>query len=167
MPKDPSKFEKPTKQVVLEAVRYLHGLEQIVTRETLADETGLSLTTLDDRLAVLVDDGLVIRVQRGVFVPAEQYPATRAISRTILPNGFVKIEIGDELLTLTPRESRMLGELTAGSGQQAATIELGQQATQGIGDLMEKYIRIQHRIAALEKRLRGKDDTQGELLGEN
>ena len=33
------------------------------------------------------------------------------MSKTVLADGFVKIEIGDEVLTLTPREDRVLGGL--------------------------------------------------------
>ena len=67
---------KPTKssaEIVFEAIQDLHVHEQIVTREILAELTGLKLTTIDDRLAHLVDNGRIRRVQRGVFVPMEQH----------------------------------------------------------------------------------------------
>jgi len=141
---------KSSKETVLEAVRELAAQEQLVTRETLAEHTGLSMTVVDDRIAVLVDDGSVIRVQRGVFIPAPVWPAARPISKTILPDGFVKIEIGDEVLTLTPRESRALGELTAAAGQQFAAIELGRQATEVTADLANRLTTLRRRISALE-----------------
>ncbi len=46
--------KKSTLMLVLEAVQDLHAQEQIVTRATLAELTGLKRTTIDDRL-----DGLV------------------------------------------------------------------------------------------------------------
>ncbi len=115
-------------EILLEAIEDLHALEQIVTRETLMEHTGLKLTVIDDRVALLIDSGQVHRVQRGVFVPAPQHKPARIISKTVLPGGIVKIEIGDDVWTLTPRENRMLGELMAGAGQQSAAIELGHQA---------------------------------------
>ena len=127
-----------SKELVLEAVRELHAQEQVVTRETLAEHTGLTMTVVDDRIAVLVDDGQVIRVQRGVFIPAPTWPIARPISKTILPDGFVKIEIGDEVLTLTPRESRALGELTSAAAQQFAAIELGRQANEVTAELAQR-----------------------------
>lgn len=141
---------KSSKELVLEAVRELYAQEQIVTRETLAEHTGLTMTVVDDRIAVLVDDGQVIRVQRGVFIPAPTWPAARPISKTILPDGFVKIEIGDEVLTLTPRESRALGELTAAAAQQFAAIELGRQANEVTAELAQRITTLRRRINALE-----------------
>lgn len=141
---------KNSKELVLEAVRELHAQEQVVTRETLAEHTGLTLTVVDDRIAVLVDDGQVIRVQRGVFIPAPTWPVARSISKTILPDGFVKIEIGDEVLTLTPRESRALGELTAAAAQQFAAIELGRQANEVTAELANRITTLRRRINALE-----------------
>ena len=150
---------KSSSEIILDAVREMHGQEQIVTRETLAEFTGLTMTKVDDLIGVLIENGLVVRVQRGVFVPAVQFPPARPISKTILPDGWVKIEIGDELLTLTPRESRMLGELSSGAGQQMAAIELGHQATQGIAELLAKCHALQRRLAALE----APNDGQGSL----
>lgn len=103
--------KKSTLMIVLEAVQDLHAQEQIVTRAALAELTGLKLTTIDDRLDVLVGEGDIIRVERGVFVPAVKHPPARPMSKTVIPDGSVKIEIGDDILTLTPREDRMLANL--------------------------------------------------------
>jgi ribosomal protein S25 len=112
-----------TSDVVLEAVQDLHAHEKIVTREALAETTGLKLSIIDDRIKFLVDDGLVMRRQRGVFEPAPIYSPARPVSKTILPDGTVKVEIGDDVITLTPRENRALGDLMSGAGMQYATIE--------------------------------------------
>lgn len=52
----------------------------------------------------------------------------RPISRTVLPDGATVLEVGDEVLHLTPRESRMLGEVMTGSAQAFAPIEIGHEA---------------------------------------
>jgi hypothetical protein len=121
---------KPTAGVVLEAIQDLHAREQLVTRETLAEVTGLKLVVIDDRLSYLTDNGKIRRVQRGVYVPMEQHKPARLITRTQLPDGTTVLEIGDTVLQLTPRESRMVGELMAGSAQQFAAIQIGQQMEQ-------------------------------------
>lgn len=120
--------KRSSTQIILEAVQDLHNQEQIVTRETLHGLTGLKLSVIDDRVGALIDDGLVIRVQRGVFMPAETHPPARAISKTLLPDGTVKIDIGDDVLTLTPREDRMMARLFAGVVMETAAIEAGRQA---------------------------------------
>lgn len=142
---------KTSAQLVLEAVHDLHAQEQVVTRETLQAVTGLKLTTIDDRIAVLVDDGLVHRINRGVFVPAVQHPPARPISKTILPSGMVKIEIGDEVLELTPREDRQLASLQVGPAIQFSGIESGHQAALMHSDLSRRLRGLETRVTALSQ----------------
>lgn len=120
---------KATKDFVLEEVIDLHAREQIVTRETLADFTGRKLAIIDEALRTLVNEQRVARVQRGVYVPVAQHPEARLVSLTVLPDGTVKLEIGDDhVLTLTPREARSVGVTLGGLAAQAASIEAGHQA---------------------------------------
>lgn len=117
---------KSNAETILEAIEDLHNQEQIVTRTTLADLTGLQLSIIDDRLSYLVDSGQIIRVQRGVFIPAPKHRPSRIMCKMVLPDGTVKIEIGDdEVLTLTPREARNLGNLMVAEAMQYANIEMG------------------------------------------
>lgn len=117
---------KSNAEKILEAIEDLHNQEQIVTRETLSKLTGFKLSIIDDRLAYLVDSGQIVRVQRGVFVPAPKHRPSRIMSKMVLPDGTVKIEIGDdEVLTLTPREARNLGNLMVAEAMQYANIEMG------------------------------------------
>jgi hypothetical protein len=66
-------------------------------------------------------------VRNGVFVPAATHPPARPMSKTVMPDGMVKLEIGDDVLTLTPREDRTLATLQAGAATQLAAIEIGHQ----------------------------------------
>lgn len=150
-----------TTALVLEAVQDLHNQQQIVTRETLADLTGLKLTVIDDRLGVLADDGAILRVQRGVYVPAPRHPAARAMSKTVMPDGMVKIEIGDEVLSLTPREDRMLANLMAGAAAQAAAIETGRNTAILAAELGEEVKRLRRQVHALQEKV---DPGQGQLF---
>ena len=142
---------KSNAETILEAIEDLHNQEQIVTRTTLADLTGLQLSIIDDRLSYLVDSGQIIRVQRGVFIPAPKHRPSRIMCKMVLPDGTVKIEIGDdEVLTLTPREARNLGNLMVAEAMQYANIEMGhhmailqseisgqvRKLTRQVGDLM-------------------------------
>lgn len=120
---------KATKDYVLEEVIDLHAREQIVTREILADFTGRKLAIIDEALRTLVNEERVARVQRGVYVPVVQHPEARLVTVTGLPDGTVKLEIGDDhVLTLTPREARSVGVTLGGYAAQAASIEAGHQA---------------------------------------
>ena len=141
--------KKSTAEIVLEAVQDIHAREQIVTRETLAELTGMKLTTIDDRLGYLLDNGKIRRVQRGVFVPMEQHKPARLITRTLLPDGTTVLEIGDTVMQLTPRESRVLGELMAGSGQQYAAIQIGHEAEFMAATLSAKVRRLERLVQEL------------------
>lgn len=141
--------KRSSTQIILEAVQDLHAQEQVVTRETLNALTGLKLSIIDDRLGALVDDGLVVRVQRGVYVPAETHPPARVISKMLLPDGTVKIDIGDQVLTLTPKEDRMLAQLMAGVVMQTAAIEVGHQSAMMAGELNGRLNRLERIICKL------------------
>ena len=143
-------------EIVLGAIEDLHAREQIVTREILAELTGLKLTTIDDRLGHLVDTGKIRRVQRGVFVPLEQHKPARPISRTLCPDGTTVLEVGDTVMILSPRESRMIGELMAGSSQQFAAIEIGHETARLNAALQAQISEVRREVARMG--LRAEDE---------
>ena len=147
---------RSTAEVVLGAIEDLHAREQIVTREILSELTGLKLTTIDDRLGHLVDTGKIRRVQRGVFVPLEQHRPARPISRTLCPDGTTVLEVGDTVMILSPRESRMIGELMAGSSQQYAAIEIGHEAARLNAVLSAQISEVRREVARMG--LRAEDE---------
>jgi hypothetical protein len=105
---------------------------------------------IDDRIGTLVDCGDILRVQRGVYVPAVQHPPARAMSKTLLADGWVKIEIGDMVIPLTPREDRMLATLQAGAAAQAIAIETGRNTALLAAEHSEEIKRLRRRVAVLE-----------------
>ena len=145
-----SKASKPVTSTdrIYDAVRDLRSLEQIATRETVAELTGLKLSVVDDRLRALVDDGKLKRLLRGIYELVEAYPASRAISKTIVGNGYVKIEIGDQLLTLTPSEDRDLAMLQAGAAGQAVLINSTNQHLFLATELAAKVEKLERELKA-------------------
>lgn len=122
-------MRKTNKETILDAIIDLHNQEQVVTRETLSLILDLKQSIIDDNLSSLVNDDLIHRVQRGVFVPTVQHRPARIISKIVLPCGTVKIDVGDDMvLTLTPKESRILGSLMVGEAMQYSNIEIGHHA---------------------------------------
>ena len=151
-------INRTTLQQILDTVQELHNLEQIVTREAVKEATGLPLTTVDDRLATLVDRGDITRIGRGVFVPAVRHPPARPISKTVLPDGSVKLEIGDEVLTLTPREDRHLAAMMAGSVAQLAAVTEGHELAATVAALRRRIgqlVAAQRCNSSLQSRLDG------------
>lgn len=114
-------------QRVLDAVRELHALEQVATRESVAELTGIKQSSVDSCLRDLTDDGKLRRLIRGIYEMVEMYPRSRAVSKTVLDDGCVLIEVGDDMLRLTPAEDRALALVQAGAAAQAAAIESSRQ----------------------------------------
>ncbi|MHA3061612.1 hypothetical protein ACX1N5_11780 [Acinetobacter sp. ANC 4636] len=153
---------KSNAELLLEAIEDLHNQEQIVTRETLSQLTGLKLSIIDDRLSYLVDSGYIIRVQRGVFIPAPKHRPSRLMSKTVLPDGTVKIDIGDnDVLTLTPREARALGNLMVAEAMQYSNIEMGHHMAILQSEVTSQVRKLNRQVSDLLDV--GK---QGELLSE-
>jgi hypothetical protein len=132
---------------VMALVCEMHGQEQIITRETLAERLSASMSIVDDHLGSLCDGGMITRVQRGVYVPTEVHPVARICSVTMLPDETIKVDVGDCVLTLTPKEARMLATMLSGHATQMASIELGHHAALLAGEL-------RNRINALEREVR-------------
>lgn len=83
-------------------------------RLVIAEVTGLKQTIADDVLKRMASDGKLRRVERGVYVPVPPPREDRSITNTMLPDGTCKIEIGEDMLTLTLREARHLAMLIGG-----------------------------------------------------
>ena len=112
---------------VYQAVRDLHSVGRAATRETVAEMCRLPLLVVDEQLRALHKAGQVVRVLRGHYEPALAFDPPRPVSKTILADGSTKIEIGDDVLTLSPAEARALGQLMTGAAGVAVLAESSRQ----------------------------------------
>jgi len=105
----------PHTDVVYQAVRDLSTESAIARREALRKRTGLPYSIIDEAIKRLrEDEGSVYRLRSGAFVPIDRYEE-EAISATVLIDGHVKLEVGDQLLTLTPRGCAKIMGLLVGA----------------------------------------------------
>ena len=148
----------PSTQRVFEAVRELRAMEQIATRETVAELTGLKMGIVDDRLRSLVDDGKLKRLLRGIYELVEQFPPPRAISKTVLGNGAVVYDIGDDVITLSPQEARVLAELSLGAAGTAVLIHSTNQHLFLATELAAKVEKLERELKA--QKHHGKSDAR-------
>jgi hypothetical protein len=149
---------------VLEAVQELHALEQLVTREALAQVLDLPPVVIDDRIGTLINAGMVARVRRGIYAPVEAHAVARVISKTLLPCGTVKIDIGNDVLTLTPKEDRMLAQIQAGVVMQTAAIETGHHTAMIAAELSLQVKGLRRELSAVKRALSQKTTAQMELM---
>ena len=116
---------KSTGQIVWDAILDLYDQEQVVCRKTLVEVTGLTFHKVDDHVNKMIDNGLLRRLQSGVFVPIPRYDTPRPVYGSLTPDGFFILEVGDIKLVLQPREARMAGALLAGQFVQFSNIQSG------------------------------------------
>lgn len=153
-------------QRIFDAVRDLREVDQIATRETVAELTGLKMAIVDDRLRALVDDGKLKRLLRGVYELVETFPAPRTIYCGILPNGMVKLEVGESVETFTPSEARRAARALGGFAEDARVIESTRTHLFLATELAAKLEKMGRELKAMRELLREKmDDRQLSLLG--
>lgn len=99
---------------VLDCVLEQQRLLRTVTRELVADILKIPMYAADYHLKKLVDDGSLIRVKPGIYAVDDAQHSTRPISTTIMPDGILKVEIGDYVLDLNKNEARMLSRFLCG-----------------------------------------------------
>lgn len=107
-------YPSSPRQVVQDTVLDLFNTGRVAHRETIVEVTGLKLAIVDDHLKRLTADGHLRRVERGVYAPVPAPREDRPVSNTMLPDGTCKIEVGDDMMTLTMREARMLASVIGG-----------------------------------------------------
>lgn len=150
-------------QRVFDAVRDLRELDQIATRDTVAELTGLKLTIVDDRLRALVDDGKLKRLLRGIYELVESYPEPRELSCTMLSDGWVKLELGDSMVRLTPTEARRAARALGGFAEDARVIE-STKAHLFLATELAAVVEKQGREIKALKAAMKVDDRQGTLI---
>lgn len=108
------KTSKLTSQLVFECIQDLHNHREPATREYLASRFGVALMVMDHHIKQLLSSDRIVKISSGVYAPKFVEPQSRAVSTTFLNNGFIKLEIGDQVLQLTPTESRWVAKAMAG-----------------------------------------------------
>ena len=161
--KDNHAASQPTStQRVYDAVRDLREVDQIATRETVAELTGLKMSVVDDRLRTLVDDGRLRRLLRGVYEMVEVFPPPRNTYAGIMQNGMVKVEVGEEVWTLTPSEARRVARVLGGFAEDARILESSRAHLFLATELAAKVEKMEREMKALKAHK--PNPMQGDLL---
>lgn len=110
----------PAADIVLAAIKRLTAETGMATRQAIIETCpGLAQHVIKEYLDTLLDDGLIVRRERGVYQAVEQTAPPRPVSRTVVHGGCVTIEVGDDVLKLSPIEEAMLRSMYAAPGAAA------------------------------------------------
>lgn len=131
---------KSSRDQVYDAILELSDSETPAKAQDVARVTGLAMPIVYDSIKALKQRGRIYS-DNGSFFASEEVAETQAVSHTILPSGAVKLEKGDQVMDLNPREARALAKTLAGSVEQAAVILMQHRQND-----MQAQIRRLHRM---------------------
>lgn len=126
--------------LIYQTVLDLNNAGRQASRQVLMETLDLKYQVIDDHVKRLVDDGKLRRVANGVFEAIVDYPEMSAISHTWLPDGFIKIEIGDFVVTLAPPQQRALARMLMGAMYEASGTEQMREMADTVANL-GRYVR--------------------------
>ncbi|WP_225784470.1 hypothetical protein [Xenophilus sp. Marseille-Q4582] len=153
--------------LIYQTVLDLNNAGRQASRQVLMESLDLKYQVIDDHVKRLVDDGKLRRVANGVFEAIVDYPEAEAVSCTDMPDGCVKIEKGDGVMTFTPPEVRRLATLLAGYQLQAAGSQQMRDLTDALATIARAHGEQQATLATLAddvRRLKG-EPVQMQLVG--
>lgn len=161
---EPKKERFANSHRIWQAALELRNSNRRINRRALADITGLKPGIVDDHVDRFIERDQIRRAGNGELELVEQFPASRPISKTTLSNGLVKLEVGSDMLELTPDEARALARDFAGHLHELAEVDAANRAVVLSHELSRELKEARRRIAALEGVLKvSPESKQGEL----
>ena len=98
-----------SRAIVLACIKQLTDEHGSATYQQIIDAAGISPHIVKERCDQLVNvTHEVERITRGVYRAIKAFAPPRPISKTVLADGEVVLEIGDDVVHLTPQEERLL-----------------------------------------------------------
>ena len=98
-----------SRSIVLACIKQLTDEHGSATYQQIIDAAGISPHIVKERCDQLVNvTHEVERISRGVYRAIKAFAPPRPISKTVLADGEVVLEIGDDVVHLTPQEERLL-----------------------------------------------------------
>ena len=140
--------KKSSRDRVYDAILELSDSETPAKAADIANITGLAMPIVYDSIKALKQRGRIYS-DNGSFFASEEVAETQAVSHTILPSGAVKLEKGDQVMDLNPREARALAKTLAGSVEQAAVILMQHRQN----DMQAQMRRMHRRVEKLTQEL--------------
>ncbi len=107
--------ENNSAQIILDCIKELAATVGAAKKAAILERSGLSPHVVKEKLDKMLEDGIIKRLERGVYLPVKAFPAARPISRTLLSDGMAVVEVGEVVLHLTPQEELQLSKMYAGS----------------------------------------------------
>ena len=137
--------------LIWDTILELRNSERRINRRALADITGLKPGIVDDHVERWIEKDQLRRAGNGELEVIEQFPASRPVSVTGLRSGLVKLEVGSDLLELTPTEARDVARWFAGFLHELAQTDPANRAVVLAHELARELKDARREIKALRE----------------
>ena len=137
--------------LIWQTILELRNTERRINRRALADLTGLKPGIVDDHVERWIEKDQLRRAGNGELEVIEQFPASRPVSVTGLRSGLVKLEIGSDLLELTPTEARDVARWFHGFLHELAQADSANRAVVLAHELARELKEARREIKALRE----------------
>lgn len=139
------------KSQIYQAVVDIRVAGRQATRALIAERTGMKLAVVDDHVKTLCDDGKLRKVVPGVVEPADVFPMNRPVSKTVLAEGGILLEVGDMEMMLTPGEARVVGLALHGDAMELAHVKGEREVYDTVATLKRELRATGRQLAELMK----------------
>lgn len=128
--------------LVLETIKGIHTSGRIATRPVVADVLGVAVGRLDEHVKYLLELGLLRRLNPGVYEPADVLSHSKPVSLTHLPDGRMKLDVGEVCVEMTPPECRAIASMLLGAAFDFNLLTTTRDLANQIADLRAAQGRI-------------------------
>lgn len=139
---------KSSRDQVYDAILELSDSETPAKAQDISRVTGLAMPIVYDSIKALKQRGRIYS-DNGTFFVCGEYQPAQPVYHTAMPDGIIKLEKGDQILTLNPREARALAKTMGGVLEQAATIVMSYRQDEQHAQIR----RLKRQIERLEESL--------------
>lgn len=126
----------------------------VAHRSRVALLTGLPQTVVDESFATLIENQRLRKTTPGYVELVDRFCDDDAISKTVLRGGLTVIEVGDQMMKLSPRAARVVGQMLIGDSLMMMRIQSEREMQDNLVRLEKKNKLLEKQINAMDRQLR-------------
>ncbi len=134
---------------VEQVITDIHNAGRIPTREVIADALNVPVGKIDEHVKNLVNEGHIRRVSAGVYEPIFKPRQSRPVSVKRLLTGMVEVSVGNDRMSLTPDEERLLAASITGAQAQFHDLTRGRDLADRFRELQRQHEQLQDEMRQL------------------
>ena len=144
-----------SKEIVYQCVEDLAAAGfPVAHRARVTALTGLSATIVDDSFDALITDERLRKTTPGYVELVDRFCDDEAISKTVLKGGLTIVEVGEQMMGLSPRAARVVGQMLVGDALMTMRIQSEREIHDNLTRLEKKNVLLERQINALNRQIR-------------